>query len=62
MFELFASLELRPHPMRLLSTAGPSLAWISRILIFRMHQNRGRLDTNGLVQKIAWAAALAPPK
>jgi hypothetical protein len=37
MFECFASLDLRPHPMRLPSTAGPSFGRIFRVLIFRKH-------------------------
>src|SRR6516165_1259282 len=34
MLELFARLELRLHPIRLLSTAGPCLGWIFWVLIF----------------------------
>jgi hypothetical protein len=35
MLKLFARLELRSHPMRLLSTAGPFLGGVFWVLIFR---------------------------
>jgi hypothetical protein len=41
MLEFFASVELRSHPTRLLSTAGPYLSWISGILIFRKNLRIG---------------------